>query len=261
MPRPDRIFRTDAIILRRQDFLEYDRLLTIFTPEHGKLKVIAKGSRRIAGRQMGHVELYTRATMLVGRGRELHVVSQAELIEPFMPLREDLNRGAYATYLVELLDHFSEFEEMNKPLYDLLEAALDWLCEPQPDLQLISRYYELQLLRLVGFQPSLFRCSVGQEELEPQNQFFGALEGGVICPEHVIFSKGALHLSLNALKTMRYLQTREYEAVRNLRLNETLHAELERTLLNYIVHLLEIRLKSVDFIRRLRRLDHHQEQE
>ena len=79
MPRPERTFHSDAIIMRRHDFGEADRLLTIFTPEHGKLKAIAKGSKKPAGRRTGHVELYTRVAMMIGYGRELHVVTQAEL--------------------------------------------------------------------------------------------------------------------------------------------------------------------------------------
>jgi DNA repair protein RecO (recombination protein O) len=253
MPRPERTFRTDAIILRRQDFGEADRLLTLFTPEHGKLKAIAKGARKPAGRKTGHVELYTRAAMMINYGRELHIVAQAELIEPFLPLREDLERGAYASYVVELLDHFSETEETNQSLYHLLDATLGWLSEPEVDLRLLARFYELKLLELVGFQPSLFNCAVGQEEIQPQDQFFSVMEGGVVCPLHARTGSFITPLPLTTLKTLRYLQTREYDVVKRLRVDGVLHLELERTLQNYIVHLLERRLKSVDFIRKLRR--------
>ena len=138
MPRPERTFRTDAIILRRQDFGEADRLLTLFTPHHGKVRAIAKGSRKPAGRSTGHVELYTRVAMMISYGRELHVVSQADLIEPFLPLRENLERGAYANYVIELLDHFNETEEVNTSLYRLLDSTLARLCEPAADLRLVT---------------------------------------------------------------------------------------------------------------------------
>src|SRR5262249_30868779 len=98
MARPERSFRTEAIILRRHDFAEADRLLTIYTRKHGKKRAMAKGSRKPAGRKTGHVELYTRVMMMINGGRELHVVSQAELVEPYLPVREDLERGAYASY-------------------------------------------------------------------------------------------------------------------------------------------------------------------
>lgn len=255
MPRPERIYRTEAIILRRQDFLEADRLLTLYTQASGKIRAIAKGSRKMNSRQLGHVELFTRAIMLIAHGRELHVVSQSELVEPFLPLREDLTRGAYANYIGELVENFSEFEEQNEKLFDLFNDALGWLSETECDLRLVTRYFELHLLKLVGFQPSLFRCTMGQEELEPRDQFFAVLEGGAVCPDHVHEVQKALPLSLTALKTLRYMQNQPYSAVKLLRVNEQLHGELERTLQAYIVNILEKRLKSAEFIRRARRLE------
>jgi DNA repair protein RecO (recombination protein O) len=252
MAQTERVFRTDAIILRRQDFKEYDRLVTLFTPLHGKFTVIAKGVRKPTGRMTGHVELFTRSSMLIARGRDLDILTQAELSDPFMPIRENLECAAYASYIVELLDRFTEPEEQNAPLFDLLSRTLGWLAEPGRDLRLVARYYELYLLRLVGYQPDLFQCVLGHESIEAQDQFFSAFDGGVVCPEHAEGSSHVLPVSLIALKTLRYLQTREFDAIRKLRVDAMLHLELERLLQHYIVYLLERRLKSVEFIRRLR---------
>ncbi len=253
MARPDRVFRTDAVILRRQDLGEYDRLLTLFTPHYGKFAAVAKGARKPTGRQSGHVELFTCATMMIARGRDLDVVSQAEMIEPFWPIRENLDCSAYASYIVELLDRFTETEEQNTPLYTLLMDGLGWLSEPGIDLRLVARYYELSLLRLVGFQPDMFHCVAGQEPLEAQAQFFSASEGGAVCPDHAEGNPHVVPLSLGALKVMRFMQTREFDEIRGLNLSEGVHLELERILQSYIMYLLERRLRSVEFIRRLRR--------
>jgi hypothetical protein len=79
---------------------------------------------------------------------------------------------------------FSEGEETHTPFFSLLNAALGWLCAPETDLALAACYFELRLLRLSGFEPSLFACAVGQEPLTARDQYFSASEGGVICPEH-----------------------------------------------------------------------------
>lgn len=253
MARPERLFRTDAIILRRQDFKEADRLLTLFTPDYGKFTVIAKAVRKPTGRMTGHVELFARSTMMISRGRDLDIVTQAEMADPFLPIRENLEAAAYANYIVELLDRFTEAEEQNTPLYNLLAQTLGWLAESEQDRRLVGRYYELSLLRLVGFQPDLFNCVVGLEEIEAQDQFFSAAEGGVVCPEHAEGNPHAMPINLTALKTLRYLQTRDFEVIKKLHVNDLLHGDLERIMQNYIIYLLERRLKSVDFIRRLRR--------
>ncbi len=251
MPRAERVFKTQAIILRRHEYGEADRILTLLTPDHGKLRAIAKGARKLTSRMSGHLELYSRVALLIARGSDLHVVSQAEQLEAFLPLRDDLLRGAYAHYLAELTDRLSEDEETHSPFFALLNAGLGWLCEPEADLALAARYFELRLLRASGFEPSLFECAVGQEALSARDQFFSAAEGGVICPEHAR-GRSAQPLSLTALKVLRHMARHEYEAVRPLRLTAALHAELERILSGYLQHLLEQRLKSAEFIRELR---------
>ena len=128
------------------------------------------------------------------------------------------------------------------------------LSEPQLDLRLLARHYELNLLRLVGFQPDLFNCAIGQEEIEAQDQYFSVMEGGVVCPLHARSGGHVAPMDLLELKTLRYLQTHDYDVIRRLRVDNVLHLQLERTLQNYIAHILERHLKSVDFIRRLRRL-------
>ena len=77
----ERLYRTEAIVLRRADLGEADRLLTIFTPERGKLRVVAKGARKVGSRKGGHVELFTRSNLLIAKARELDIVSQAETVE------------------------------------------------------------------------------------------------------------------------------------------------------------------------------------
>lgn len=252
MPRPDRAFRTDAVILRRQEFGEADRLLLLLTPGHGKFRAIAKGARKPAARKTGHVELFALVDMLIARGRELLVVEQAETREPFLPLREDLVRAAYANHLVELLDRFTAEQDASRAEFDLLVNALGWLCS-DVDPRLAARYYEMRLLALAGFAPSLHQCCIGQEDIEPQDQFFSPADGGVICPDHHTGMDRGMPLGLDALKVLRYMQTRAWDAVSVLRISTPLHLELERLMLANITYLLEQRLQSVDFLKRLRR--------
>lgn len=251
MPRPERVFRSEAVILRRSDFGEADRLLTLLTPDHGKLRAIAKGARKPAARKTGHVELYTLVDMLIARGRDLHIVQQAETKEPFLRLREDLLRGSYASYAVELLDRFTAEQDPGRGEFRLLVQTLGRLCEAD-DLRLVTRFYELRLLELAGFAPSLHACGVGQEPLEPRDQFFSPADGGAVCPEHRGGVERGLPLSLNALKVLRHLQTQPWHVVRGLQIPGPLHREIERLLFAYIAYLLEQRLQSVEFLRRLR---------
>jgi DNA repair protein RecO (recombination protein O) len=239
-------------VLRRTDLGEADRLLTVFTPEHGKLKLVAKGARKPASRKSGHVELFSRGQFLVAVGRDLDIITQAETVEAHRGLREDLLRTSYAYYIAELADAFTAERDENRPLFDLLGDALRWLCTA-PDLQLFGRYYELRLLALVGYQPQLFTCGGCQVALEPEVNYLDVAGGSALCSRCGYGRPGTLELSVNALKVLRFLQTRAWDSCRLLRLSAASHAETERVMNHYITYHLERRIKSVEFLHHLRR--------
>ncbi|HEX2906442.1 MAG TPA: DNA repair protein RecO [Phototrophicaceae bacterium] len=252
MPRPDRAFRTPAIILKRRDFGEADRLLTILTPEHGKLDVIAKGARKPTSHKTGHVELFTRADMLIHRGRDLDIAVQAEMTAPYLGIRENLQRGAYASYIAELLDRFTiEGDEDYGAIFELVDQTLYRLCHDD-DPRLAVRYYEMRLLDEVGFRPELTECVISREPIEPEDQFFSYAMGGVIKPQYGHEGTALVTIPLTTLKVLRHMQRSPYSHVKTLTISLALHDDLERILLSYITYLLERSLQSIDFIRRIR---------
>ena len=257
MPDRQRLYRTEAIILRRSDLGEADRLLTLLTPGLGKLRVLAKGARKIASRKAGHVELFNRVNLLIARGRgEFDIVSQAETIEPFRALREDLARSTYAHYAAESTDRFAEEGTAQPELFDLLSDALGWF-STSVDLALTARFFELRLLTLAGFQPQVFQCVGGGEPLDEtkDDEAYGWSpgEGGTLCPRHAADRTEISRLSLNALKVMRHAMRNEYPAFAALTLRESVALEVERALQRYLTYVLERKLKSIEFINLLRR--------
>ncbi|MFW5942691.1 MAG: DNA repair protein RecO [Chloroflexota bacterium] len=251
MPR-DRTYRTEAIVLSRTDFGEADRLLTLFSREYGKVRAIAKGARKPQSRKTGHVELFMRTRFLIAEGRNLDIVTQAEMVEAYAQLRDDLVRTTYASYIVELLDRFTVEEDRNSQLYDLLSEALRRFATTD-NLLLAARYYELHLLSLVGYRPQLFQCVSCGEAIEEQDQVFSAELGGLLCPGCRQADKNGRSVSAAAVKVLRFLQTRPWSAVSSLRLRRELHSELESVMYYYLTYILERNLKSADFLQRLRR--------
>ena len=252
MAREARSFRTPALILKRRNFDEADRLLTVITPEHGKRDVIAKGARKTTSTKTGHVELFTIVDMLISRGRTFDIVTQAEMQRPYLPLREDLQRGAYASYIAELLDRFTMLGEDDfRTLYVLINETFQRLCEAD-DPRLVTRYYEIRLLDVTGFRPELNQCILTGDAIQPEDQFFSPAEGGVVSPTGARQTTNLIPISLSALKLLRHMQRSPYAQVYTLQISDSLHNEVERLLLGYIAYILESRLQSVNFIRRLR---------
>ncbi|MER2598634.1 MAG: DNA repair protein RecO [Caldilineales bacterium] len=251
--RRQRLYRTEAIVLKRRDYGEADRLLTVFTPQHGKLVLLGKGVRKTQSRKAGHVELFTLSTLLVARARTWDLVTQAEMIEPYLALRESLLRTSYAYYVAELLDGFTQEQDVHPLMFNLLRITLERLCaEPEATLPLVARFYELQLLTLAGYQPQLFRCVQCEVDLEPVTNYFSAADGGVLCPQHGEGRVDAEPLPLSLFKALRFVQTRPWPQVAQLNLSAGLHAELERLLHGYIVYQLERNVRSAAFLRTIR---------
>jgi DNA repair protein RecO (recombination protein O) len=247
-----RAFRVDAIVLRHSDWGEADRLLWLFTLEMGKIRALAKGARKIRSRKAGHLEPFTRVHLMLAKGREILLVTQAETIEPYLPLHIDLEGITYASYAVELLDRFTYEEGENQVLYQLLVDTLGRLAQ-LPEKDLVIRYYELRLLDIVGFRPQLFYCLGCNEQIKPQAQYFSAQLGGVLCPACGSNANGAHPISMQALKYLRHYQRSAFAEAKKARLTPELNREIEIIIQHYMTYLLERGLNTPPFMRRLRK--------
>jgi DNA repair protein RecO (recombination protein O) len=188
----------------------------------------------------------------VHTGRDLGIAVQAEMVAPYQAVREDLGRAAYASYCAELLDRFTaEGDEDYSDLFQLVDDTLNRLCTDD-DPRLAVRYYGVHLLERVGFQPELRECVVSREDIQPEDQFFSYALGGVVSPGYAHEGVSVVPINVTTLKVLRHMQRSPYSHVKTLKISTTLHDDLERILQGYITYILERKLQSVDFIRRVR---------
>ncbi|MBI2940447.1 MAG: DNA repair protein RecO [Chloroflexi bacterium] len=241
------LYRTEAVVLRHLDYGEADRILTLYTPQHGKVRAIAKGVRRPTSRLGGHLELATHAHLLIAHGRNLGIITQAETVHAFLGLREDLLRTSLACAVAELLDRLTPEESPSPPIFDLLIHTLDRLATTrQPELA--ARFFEVQLLGLSGYRPELHECLSCRTALGPSGNTFSAAAGGVLCPLCGRHQADGRALTTNAFKVLRLLQSGDYPTVSRLRLDETLAREVELTFRSYILYVAEANLRSAAFV-------------
>lgn len=248
-----RLYRTTGIVLRRRDFDEADRLLTVLSRDRGKLSLLAKGARKITSRKAPHVDLFRQVDLLVHQGRNFGIISQAESVHCFNAVCEDLTRLAAAHYLAELTDAFVAEGDEAEGVYHLLLATLRWLDEGG-DPRVAQRYFEMHLLDLAGYRPQLYRCLGCDRWLEETVNRFEAAAGGMFCPECGAPSGNGRQVSVGAQKVLRFLQRSEPEQCRRLALAAPLHDELESLLTAYLRHTLDRAPKSTRFIQTVRAL-------
>jgi DNA repair protein RecO (recombination protein O) len=251
MPSRQRSFRVEAVVLRHSDWGEADRILGLFTREHGKVRAIAKGVRKLRSRKAGHLEPFTRVSLLLARGRDMQIVTQAETINAYTPLRESLLLVGYASYVVELLDRFTYEEGENRALYRLLTDTLENLAT-HPDPMLVVHYYEIRLLDLLGFRPHLFNCAHCSKEIQAEDQFFSAKEGGVLCPRCGSGTLGAQPISMLALKYFRHMQRSTFSQAARAQIDPKTNREMDILIQHYLTYLLERALNTPSFLRRVK---------
>jgi DNA repair protein RecO (recombination protein O) len=247
-----RSIRVHAIVLRHADWGEADRLVTLYSREQGKLRAIAKGARKITSRKAGHLEPFTQVKLQLARGRDLYIVTQADTIEAYLPLRENLVLTGNASYVVELLDRFVYEEEgVNPTLFRLLADTLKRLANGE-DAWLAVRYYEMRLLDFLGFRPHLFECANCGREIKAEDQFFSFTLGGVICLRCGQGLPNLHSISLEALKYLRHFQRSSYGDAARARPNSEVRTETENLMQGYFTYLLERELNSPGFLKRVR---------
>ncbi|MCS6939415.1 MAG: DNA repair protein RecO [Roseiflexus sp.] len=250
----DRVYRSEAIVIRRSDIGEADRVLTILTPS-GKRRVVAKGARKTQSRLAGHIELFTHTILMLAIGRNLHIVTQSSPLDRFERLRADLERIGAAYYAAELADRLIEEESENRRAFELLLGVLRAL-DAGASVDLTLRAYELHLLDALGYRPQLHECaSCGAVLTEATNRFSPAA-GGALCPQCAGADRQALPMSLPVFKLLRYLQVQPPEMAGELRISSTTCAAAESLLRAYLRHILERDLRSLAFLDDVRLMQH-----
>lgn len=251
MTKPERTLRVEAVVLRHNDWGEADRILGIYCREAGKLRAIVKGARKLRSRKAGHLEPFTRVNLMLARGRDLWIVTQVETVDAYLPLREDLQRIAQASYVIELLDRFTYEEGANRMMYGLLVDTLSRLAQVE-DTFLAVRYYEIHLLDILGFRPELTNCVACGQTIQAQDQFFSTLLGGALCPNCGSYEISARPISMQALKFLRHVQRSSFPEAQRAQVPVSIRQEMESVLQNFITFHLERNLNSPSFIREIR---------
>ncbi|HSK66092.1 MAG TPA: DNA repair protein RecO [Anaerolineales bacterium] len=247
-----RSFRVEAVVLRHADYGEADRMLTLYTRQLGKTRALAKGARKIASRKAGHIEPFTHVKLQLAQGREMPIVTQADTIDAYQPLREDLVLTSQASYVMELLDRFTYSDDTdNSTLFRLLTETLSRLASGT-DPWLVIRYYEIRLLDHLGFRPQLFECANCGREIKAEDQFFSFSAGGAICPRCGQGLRNVHKISVEALRYLRHFQRSSYADATRARPDPDVQKETETLMQGYFTYLLERELNTPGFLKKIR---------
>ena len=178
--RPPRVTKTPAVVLRHRRLGDADRIVTLLTPGRGKVDAVAKGALRPRSKLAGHLEPAMHVEVLLAHGRNLDIVTQAQTVDAFAGLHDDLERLTTAMYITDLADRFTVEHQEAQSLYELVHSSLVRLARGD-GLQLVIRWFELQLLAESGFRPEWYECISCRNAVDADAASWSSTSGGVVC--------------------------------------------------------------------------------
>jgi len=242
-------YKTLGIVVKRTNFSEGDRILTIFTERFGKVKAIARGVRKIKSKLAGSLEPFILLDLQLHEGKTFYTVTGATIAQNFPTLHTDLNKIAKAFYIGELIDKFLAEGQKNNQAFEILIETLRCLERGNDELSL--RIFELKLIESCGFSPELFNCVHCKEKLTPKDNYWDNVEGGVICQScHLCYGHGQ-SASDNVIKALRMIEEEDLGLIAKFNPSRSLQKELSEVLSDYIESILERELKSKKFLKEI----------
>lgn len=208
--------KTEGVVLKRKDFGEADRILTIFTLHKGKLTVLARGVRKITSRRAGNVELLNRSSIFLHPGRNFYILTEAESLDTYNKLKEDLNLSTVAFHIIELVDRLTAENQENRTVYEDLLEVLKRLCKKPR--QLLIRAFEAKILSKLGFWST--------EE--------------------------AKNISPKVASLLKSIEYSSWDEIEKMKIEEKEALELERILRYYLERVIEGKLKSREILKKLK---------
>ncbi len=237
-------------MLSRVDFGEADRVVTVYSRQYGKLRLVAKGARRPLSRLGPHLEYFCRSNLMLVKGRDLDVVTGAETVNAHLALRSNLDAYGHGSHLLELVARLTEERQENAVVFDLLAGSLQLLADDVDPFH-VTRHFELALLNHLGFRPELQRCIECRESLTQTPHPFLVDLGGFLCERCQPRGVTLRHVSVDAQKYLRAVERGGLGTTVRLQLDPPLQAEIERLLADYLRHVSERDLASLRVWREL----------
>jgi len=246
------IQKTRGIVLRREDVRETSVALTAYTRDFGKLRLISKGVRSPEQKFTSAYELFALDEIVFYERKKkgLFLLSQCELVSFFPKIRESLERMSYAHYFIEFTDLITVSGDSNREIYALLENSLEFLSENASPKR-VARVFEIKLLSILGLMPGLRSCVNCDESVRNKILRFSLSLGGVLCEKCLTRDKAARPVLPGTVNFISRVEELPFQKIKQVKVAKPVGAEVERILKNFINYHVDIRPRSMEFIRKI----------
>ena len=221
---------TEGIVTRYVNYRENDRILSIFTIDHGRMDVKARGCRKPQSPLVNVCQPFVFGQFEVFTGKERNTVNACEVKETFYPLREDYEKFSIGSVMLRLCHDAIPENEPNEPLFSLLYHALSYLSYGVSSPKDLFCCFLIRFLNTIGYRPAITVCSQCGRDIRMDSIVRFSPRGGAIC---AACSSQGERISRTALEGMRRMLVMEDSEMDRVKLSDGIRKEITNCLLAY----------------------------
>lgn len=220
-----KIVKTKGIIIAEHNVGDFDKMLTILTPNLGKIECLAKGSRKPKSLLLAGSQLLCFGEYVLYKGSDNYSMNSCEIVELFYKIRIDLDKLKYAAYITKIINDVTTENQNNYRILQLYLNTLYVIAETDKDLNLITSIFRIRLMSIIGYRPQIEECSIckTKEKLE----YFSIRESGFKCNLCAKQDGGAIEISETTKDAIRYIVLADAKKIYSFTIPESTGKELE----------------------------------
>lgn len=232
-----RTVKTKGIIIAEKMMSDFDKILTILTPNMGKIECVAKGSRRPKSLLMAGTQFLCFGEYLLYKGSDNYSMNSCETIELFYNIRTDLDKLKYAVYITKIINDVTTENQNNYKVLQLFLNTLYVISNTDKDLEFVTSVFRIRLLSIIGYRPEIEECKICKQKENLAK--FSIKDNGFKCKDCSKQDKGAIDMNETTKDAIRYIILADAKKIYSFQISKESIEELKIISKVYLTEKLE----------------------
>lgn len=232
-----KIVKTKGIIIAEHNVGDFDKMLTILTPNLGKIECLAKGSRKPKSLLLAGSQLLCFGEYMLYKGSDNYSMNSCEIIELFYKIRIDLDKLKYVAYITKIINDITTENQNNYKILQLYLNTLYIIAQSDKKLEMITSIFRLRLMSIIGFRPQIDECYICQTK--EKIEYFSIRDSGFKCSACGKQDGGAININETTKDAIRYIILADAKKIYSFTVPEDSEKELEIVSKLYLTDCLE----------------------
>ncbi len=236
---------TDGLILKEQNIGEKDKLVTVLTRHNGLVRAFVRGAKSFKNRKNSATGMFCYSKLSLYKSKDSYIIDEAEPLETFFGLRDDLDKISLAQYFSELAISLVQEEEPAEEYLRLILNSLHFLSKGTMPNEQVKAITELRMMCIAGFMPNLIACE-RCGEYETNTMYFDVEDGLLYC-ENCISSQALFSLDIGLVKALRHIAFSDFEKIYSFKMEDYAIPDLSYITEKYLLSKLQRNFKTLEF--------------